>query len=129
MPSCRIWPAKRICKIVVNMCIIYTWAPLVAFFGRLMLQSPWMFTISYFLPPHFLYVFEIPEHFRMISSQFLENVCRSQGRLEPRSLEASKPRSLEALSCLGGNREANTIWVPRRPHGHHELLVLHLKNE
>ena len=40
---------------------------------------------------------------------FCESVPNHEAS-KPRSLEASKPRSLEASSCLGGNREAKSIY-------------------
>ena len=59
-------PQSRFAKIVANMCIICTWAPLVASFGGLMLQSHWIFTIVYFSPLHFLSFFKSISFFPVV---------------------------------------------------------------
>ena len=50
-------PPSGLAKNVGNMCIISTWPPLVARFNFLLLQSPCIFTIFYFLPLHFTFFF------------------------------------------------------------------------
>ena len=51
-------PQSGFAKYLTNMCIICTWAPLMASFGFLMLRSSSIFTLFYFLPLLFPWFFK-----------------------------------------------------------------------